>query len=927
MRRVLSCRSVMAALAALLLGGEVAAQEGAIAGRVTDAATLEAVAGARIRVVGGESTAEVTSRADGTFELSLPPGTFDLVVEADGFLPRPFYRLRVPPGQTLTQNLPLQSQAFLLDGFIVTARRLPESSGLFDTELTAPSASHSIGARQVLERPTPNPVDHVREAPAVDIGTLGIQSSNVVVRGFNNIFSGALHLMTDYRLAGLPGLRVNYAHFLPLTAWDVERIEVVSGSGSALYGPNTANGVLHVITRSPFDDPGTRVSLAAGERSALQGAFRSGLVVGDELALKLSGSFMRGREWTYYDPAEGLARDSAIANPDRCITDRVVRGLNQEAAAEACGRIGDRDFDAHRYGLEARADWRFSDRGSFIATYGVTDVSGIELTPLSASQVDSWRNQFVQGRFSYDRWAIQAYLNFSESGDVFLLRDGVDLIDKSTLGVFQVQNGFSLADGRQDFTYGFDYFSTRPESQGTIYGAFESDNDISEWGVFLQSKTEITSRLDLFAAARIDAHSVLPDKVFSPRLAMVFQPNEDHAFRASYNRAFSTPTALNHFLDLGAGFAPADPDLFGLEKFSARASGTGRNGFSWRNPDGGYWMRSPYNRPEDPEGSRELLTADRATVWALGLQAYDGQLPEEFMARLRRLDPEDIGVGFYAGAGVLPLDSFGPQDVPAIKETTSETFEVGWSGVFNEALRLSVDGYYRRQFDFVSPLTTASPLFLVDLEDLGQAYASLRVPELVQDGLSVEDATAEALAEFSRTVLPVASTTPLAVGVSDLPGQREAGADIIQTYRNIDEVLDVWGVDASLQWLVTPRWTVSATYSHVSQDLFEIEGSDPIALNAPTDKGTLGVAYRDEVRGWNASARVRYSDAFPFRATVFEGEIDAFALVDLTLGYRIPRSAATVQLGVSNVLNEAYTSFIGAPSIGRLAMLRVTYEF
>jgi iron complex outermembrane receptor protein len=423
---------------------------------------------------------------------------------------------------------------------------------------------------------------------------------------------------------------------------------------------------------------------------------------------------------------------------------------------------------------------------------------------------------------------------------------------------------------------------------------------------------------------------VLPDKVFSPRLALVFQPNEDHAFRASYNRAFSTPTALNHFLDLGAGFAPSNPNLIGVDAFSARASGTGRNGFSWRNPDGGYWMRSPYNRGGEPGAAGELLTLDHATLWSLGLDAYAEHLGEEVMAALRRIDPEDVGMRFLIpvqGRQPQPLESLGAEDISPIKETTSETFELGWSGVFGEALRLSVDGYYRRQSDFVSPLTTASPFFLFDGAELAAAYVPLRVADLVAGGLSVDQATAIALNEARDVVGPTTGTTPLAVGVSDIHGQRTGGADIIQTYRNIDEVLDVWGVDASLQWLVTPRWTVSATYSHVSEDLFEIEGSDPIALNAPTDKGTLGLAYRDQTRGWNASARLRYSDAFPFRATVFDGEIDAYALVDLTLGYRIPRSGATVQLGVSNVLNEAYQSFIGAPFTGRLAMLRVVYEF
>ena len=51
------------------------------------------------------------------------------------------------------------------------------------------------------------------------------------------------------------------------------------------------------------------------------------------------------------------------------------------------------------------------------------------------------------------------------------------------------------------------------------------------------------------------------------------------------------------------------------------------------------------------------------------------------------------------------------------------------------------------------------------------------------------------------------------------------------------------------------------------------------------------------------------------------------ALVDVTHGYRLPNSRATVQLGVSNLLNTPYRSFIGVPETGRLAMARVRYDF
>ncbi len=119
---------------------------------------------------------------------------------------------------------------------------------------------------EIQERPVQTPVEHLRAAPGVDIISEGIQATNVVVRGFNNIFSGALHALTDHRLAGVPSLRVNLLHFIPSNNEDIDRMEVVLGPGSALYGPNTANGVLHILTKSPLDsasrgnhrDPGRR---------------------------------------------------------------------------------------------------------------------------------------------------------------------------------------------------------------------------------------------------------------------------------------------------------------------------------------------------------------------------------------------------------------------------------------------------------------------------------------------------------------------------------------------------------------------------------------------------------------------------------------------------------------------------------------------
>ncbi|NJD18714.1 MAG: TonB-dependent receptor, partial [Gemmatimonadetes bacterium] len=405
---------LLAAAWVALPGAPAAAQQGAIAGRVTNATTLEPVPVATIRVVGGGLPTHVTSESDGSFELRLPEGVYDLVVEVGGFAPKRFDRVRVRGGLTTTKNLPLESRGYRLAGFIVTASRKTlgagvrapgasraASRGAPDTEITAPSSSHSVSGAEIAGRPAPSPVEHLREVPGVDIGTQGIQASNVVVRGFNNIFSGALHLLTDYRLAGLPALRVNLLHMLPLNALDIERVEVILGPGSALYGPNTANGVVHLITKSPLESPGTTVSVGVGERSILQGAFRSVLPVSEEFALKLSGQLLHGQEWPYVDSRELEAKQAASADLDACTGDREARGVTAGQAEIACRRTGDRDYRIRRYGLEARADWRYSPRGTLVGTYGVTDASGIELTGLGAARTDRWLYQFIQGRFTY----------------------------------------------------------------------------------------------------------------------------------------------------------------------------------------------------------------------------------------------------------------------------------------------------------------------------------------------------------------------------------------------------------------------------------------------------------------------------------------------------------------------------------------------
>ena len=71
------------------------------------------------------------------------------------------------------------------------------------------------------------------------------------------------------------------------------------------------------------------------------------------------------------------AREAADDNP-RCLQGGPAEHGDtvQREAQEDCARVGMRDFDLERWGIEARADYRFAEDGTAIFTYGRTSANG-----------------------------------------------------------------------------------------------------------------------------------------------------------------------------------------------------------------------------------------------------------------------------------------------------------------------------------------------------------------------------------------------------------------------------------------------------------------------------------------------------------------------------------------------------------------------
>ncbi len=243
-------------LVALLLwaAGPAAApaQQGTVRGRVVDASTGEPVFEASVRVLG---TVRVTfTDAEGRFLLAgVPSGLQRLSVERLGYAPQ---RIDVPvPGAgAATLEIALELRAVAVGELVVSPTKREQSS--FDSPM-------SISVQEVPEirRRNPESLDEsVAYVPSVQfIGNqLNIRGSSGFALG---VGTRVLLMMDGISINAVDTGELNW-DMIPLTA--VERVEVLKGAGSALYGTSALGGVVNVVTARVPDETRTSIRLRGG---------------------------------------------------------------------------------------------------------------------------------------------------------------------------------------------------------------------------------------------------------------------------------------------------------------------------------------------------------------------------------------------------------------------------------------------------------------------------------------------------------------------------------------------------------------------------------------------------------------------------------------------------------------------------------------
>ena len=214
---------------------------------------------------------------------------------------------------------------------VVTASRYGQSP------LDSPSTVSILTSEDIRLSGAATIADVLRRVAGVDVMTLSGSQPDVSVRGFNRELSNKVLVLIDGRSVYLDMLGTVLWETLPVAIEEIERIEVIRGPGSAVYGANAVTGVINIITIPPGEG-GSAVVAEGGTAGTLRGeAIASGRTGPTGWRLS-TGYHELGRWETAADPAQdGALRafvdDDATASKVLRANGRVDRAIGDQGFA------------------------------------------------------------------------------------------------------------------------------------------------------------------------------------------------------------------------------------------------------------------------------------------------------------------------------------------------------------------------------------------------------------------------------------------------------------------------------------------------------------------------------------------------------------------------------------------------------------------
>lgn len=815
-----------------------------------------------------------------------------------------------------------------LDEVVVSASRVSESI------LRSPVSIEVLDARRIRLSAQPSYFDAIENIKGIQLLTPSLGFKVYNTRGFAATTNVRFVQLVDGRDNQAPHIGGPIASALAPSDLDIQRVELVPGVASALYGMNALNGLVNILTRNPFDSPGLSVGQKTGVNHVgdatvsaklySETSLRYAQRIGSRLAFKVNLVYQRGYDWVADNRNDLNPNGNAslsLLGADNPAYDP-VNGYGNEAANRRTLTLGGRRYsiartgyyerDATDYGLSnLRGDvslhYRFSPTVELAYTYqGATLDNVYQRT--NRFRLDNY--QLGQHSLSLTTPSVQirAYQSHENTGDTYNIRSMAENIDRS----------------------------------------FKTDN---QWF------TDFTSRFN--AATRTG--SAVPDALRDAR--SVADQGRPVPGTPQFDALIDRLRDINNW-DIGAALrvrswmyhaeGQVEPTRVLWQRFRQQTGITIQVGFDFRRyvvfPDGNYFIN-----PTEPgqnlvygktggfvQLSRTFLANRLKVAGSLRLDKntyFDARLNPRVSVVYSPTDAHNIRLSYQNGyrfpslfegftninsggvrrVGGLPIMSRGVYEnvylVTSINAfQTAITTDVNTNGLTTAQAIQKNQGLLRR-----SPYTYLNPEQVNSFE---VGYKGLFFKNrLYLDADVYYSAYQNFIAQVNANIPRSNNPDSLAIYLSSATTQTR-----YRLWTNSQTRVYNYGASGGLRYSLTQNWSVGGNASFAKLDRADNGDGLESSFNTPRWITNLSISNGNLWRGLGFSVNYKHQNAFLWQSELATGNVAAINTLNAQISYRLQSLNLLVKVGGTNLTNRYYYTFIAGPAVGGLYYTNLVWE-
>ena len=480
------------------------------------------------------------TKSDGTYLFEeIPYATYQVTASFVGFNKQEKTITIDETNPSLVLNFDLTESLNTLNQVVVTGTKT------YKRQTNSPVIVNLITSKTLDNVQACNLSEGLKFQPGLRVET-NCQTCNYTQLRMNGLAGGYSQILINGRpifspLTGLYGLEQ-----LPTNM--IERIEVVRGGGSSLYGSSAIGGTVNVITKTPKKDSHEFNSFYQNINGRTSDRVLSGnaSLVSENRNFGVT-LFVNHRERGLYDHNDDQYSELPQLENTSFGTNIFFLPEDNQKIEISLSNLNETRYGGEMVEMPAYLTQQSEERihkvwmGSFDYQINFNNENSSLITYFATQNT---KRKHYTGIFPEEETAIQSHIENPPYGtsSTTTLQGGAQLNHKV----------YNFLKGTNTFILGSEYVVDDVFDEISTYN-YVIDQNTTDFGVFIQSDWELSPSINILSGVRMDQHNFIDELVFSPRASFLYKHKSNTQFRINYGTGFRAPQAFD--TDLHIAFA------------------------------------------------------------------------------------------------------------------------------------------------------------------------------------------------------------------------------------------------------------------------------------------------------------------------------------------------------------------------------------